>query len=194
MIFTDNNAPIHKTGIMFQTINTIQSREQLFTALYKKAFPATARYVAKMGGSFEQAKDVFQDALIIYYEKVLTGNLSLQTTPKAYITGIAKHLWLKTYNAGEDNIPLSASNADEQADDNETQYASGKLMHYLQTAGKKCMDMLKAFYYDKLPVSQITEQFGYSGVRSATVQKYKCLEKVRETIKQKALHYEDFVE
>jgi DNA-directed RNA polymerase specialized sigma24 family protein len=194
VIFPGNNAPTIKTGIMSQTINTKQSREQLFTVLYKKAFPATARYVAKMGGSFEQAKDVFQDALIIYYEKVLTGNLALQTTEKAYITGIAKHLWLKTYNANADNIPLSASNAAEQPDDAETQYATGKLMHYLQTAGQKCMDMLKAFYYDKLPVTQITEQFGYSGVRSATVQKYKCLEKVRETIKQKALHYEDFIE
>jgi hypothetical protein len=42
-------------------------------------------------------------------------------------------------------------------------------------------------------MTQVAETFGFSGVRSATVQKYKCIEKVRETVKQKALTYEDFL-
>jgi hypothetical protein len=53
---------------------------------------------------------------------------------------------------------------------------------------------LKAFYYDNLPVNTIANLFGYSGERSATVQKYKCMEKVRETIKERSLAYEDFIE
>lgn len=177
-----------------QNTNTKEQREQTFTTLYQKAFPAVARYVAKMGGSFHQAKDIFQDALVIYYEKQLTIGIVINSSEKAYLLGIAKHLWLKTYHANADNLPLDDTNAGEQADDTTENYATNKLMHYLETAGQKCMEMLKAFYYDKLPLTQITEQFGYSGIRSATVQKYKCLEKVRETIKQKALHYEDFLE
>jgi hypothetical protein len=43
-------------------------------------------------------------------------------------------------------------------------------------------------------MKQIAGLFGYSGERSVTVQKYKCLEKVRDTIKQNALHYEDFID
>jgi DNA-directed RNA polymerase specialized sigma24 family protein len=175
-------------------VNTKHSREEIFTALYQKAFPVVARYVAKMGGSFDEAKDVFQDAIIIYYEKILSNNLSLQSSEKAYLLGIAKHLWLKTYREGEGILPLDNTNAGMLAEESADSYATGKLMYYLETAGQKCMDMLRAFYYDKLPVVQITQLFGYSGVRSATVQKYKCLEKVRDTIKQKELHYEDFVE
>jgi DNA-directed RNA polymerase specialized sigma24 family protein len=179
---------------MATLIYTQEGREQVFLDLYKKALPAAARYVAKMGGSFDEAKDVFQDALVIYYEKILSNNITLQSSEKAYLLGIARHLWLKTYNEGAANIPIDKTNADEQTDDAGQTYASQKLMHYLETAGQKCMDMLRAFYYDKLPLIDIKEQFGYSGIRSATVQKYKCLEKVRETIKQKALQYEDFLE
>ena len=65
---------------------------------------------------------------------------------------------------------------------------------FLQTAGKKCMDLLRSFYYDHLPLQDAATLFGFSGVRSATVQKYKCLEKVRETVKEKALTYEDFLD
>ena len=56
------------------------------------------------------------------------------------------------------------------------------------------MELLKAFYCDNMPANTIAGLFGYSGIRSATVQKYKCMETVRETIKEKSLAYEDFVE
>jgi hypothetical protein len=41
-------------------------------------------------------------------------------------------------------------------------------------------------------MKQIAQRFGLSGERSAAVQKHKCLEKVRNTVKEKALTYEDF--
>lgn len=72
--------------------------------------------------------------------------------------------------------------------------ADKRLLKLLTSAGKKCMDLLKSFYYDKLPVNELAESFGYSGPRSVTVQKHKCLEKVRETVKQKSLTYADFME
>ncbi|HEX3385741.1 MAG TPA: sigma-70 family RNA polymerase sigma factor, partial [Mucilaginibacter sp.] len=76
----------------------------------------------------------------------------------------------------------------------EIEPSESKILSFLQTAGKKCMDLLRSFYYEELPLADIAETFGFSGARSATVQKYKCLEKVRETVKEKALTYEDFVD
>ena len=170
-----------------------EEREELFTTLYQMAFPAVARYVSKMGGSFDEAKDVFQDALVAYYERSAKGSLIIKSTDKAYILGTAKYLWFKKHKQGRHHIPLENFDAAASDQENESQTES-KLMHYLQTAGKKCMDLLRAFYYDHTPLADTAEQFGYSGIRSATVQKYKCLEKVRETIKQKALTYEDFLD
>jgi len=165
-----------------------ETREELFISLYKKAFPAVAKYVSRMGGSFDEAKDVFQDALVVYYEKSVVAKPANHT---AYLVGIAKHLWLRRYRGESQNIPLD--NIDLSTDEEEIP-SGNRLMHFLESAGKKCMELLRGFYYDQLPLTEIAEQFGYSGVRSATVQKYKCLEKVRETIKEKALTYDDFME
>jgi len=167
-------------------------REQAFIALYKKAFPAVAKYVSKMGGSFDDAKDIFQDALVIFYEKKVSQSGTVAANEQAYLVGIAKHLWSRRF---AENCSLTS--LDQQfdlADEDVLQPSSAKLMHYLETAGQKCLELLKAFYYDNLPVNTIAGLFGYSGIRSATVQKYKCMEKVRETIKEKSLAYEDFVE
>ena len=168
-------------------------REQLFISLYKKAFPAVAKYVSKKGGNFDDARDIFQDALVIYYEKAAAGLIVLHTNEQAYLMGIAKHMWSKKFT---ENIKLTAFNGDEEdfIEEVDLRPSSNKLLYYLESAGQKCLDILRAFYYDNLPVTKIAEAFGYSGVRSATVQKYKCMEKVRETLKERSLAYEDFIE
>jgi RNA polymerase sigma factor (sigma-70 family) len=165
-------------------------RQELFISLYKSAFPVVAKYISRRGGNFDEAKDVFQDALVVYYEKVVSSP-DLFTNDIAYLVGTSKNLWLKRYRQTNQNI--SMDNID--LFDEETAHSSNhRLMRFLETSGNKCMELLKGFYYDQLSLGEIADEFGYSGVRSATVQKYKCLEKVRETIKQKALVYDDFME
>lgn len=185
-------------------INTIISgknaaqREEAFTALYQSAFPLVARYVSKMGGSLEEAKDVFHDALVAYYEKTRTGPLSLRYSDKSYLLGIAKHLWHKRYhtlantNTGSQHFPEADTFL--QEDMMEEMPSTSRLLKLLHTAGHKCMQLLKAFYYDKHTMKALAGKFGFSSEHSATVQKFKCLEKVKNTVKEKALSYADFLE
>jgi DNA-directed RNA polymerase specialized sigma24 family protein len=170
---------------------TVELREAFFTTLYKKAFPLVARYVARRGGSLEEAQDIFQDTLLIYYEKVAAAKVENIASEKAYLLGIAKKLWLQHYKSSCKNEPLAEFETETAADE---QLSAAKILHYLETTGQKCMQLLKAYYYDHLPVAAIAGLFGYSGTHSATVGKYKCLEKVRATIKQNSLTYADFIE
>ena len=48
---------------------TPETRQQLFLELYQHAFPKVAVFIHKNGGNLDEAKDIFQDALVIYYEK-----------------------------------------------------------------------------------------------------------------------------
>lgn len=171
-----------------------ETNRQLFTQLYQSVFPAVAKYISRRGGSLDEAKDVFQDAVVIWYEKTASAGHQLQND-KAYLMGIAKHLWIKSYQANQRYVPLDEiSQSFSLTEITDSQPLSTMLLNYLETAGQKCMDLLKSFYYDKQSMGEIAESFGFSGERSATVQKFKCLEKVRETVKSKSLTYEDFVD
>lgn len=169
-----------------------KEREQLFMDLYKRGFPGVASYVSRMGGDFEQAKDVFQDALLVYYEKTRLPDFSPNSGEVAYLFGVCKHLWIKRYKTGKINTPWEDT-LDVPAVD-ALQPSSNRILRYLEAAGHKCMELLRAFYYDQHKLEEIASTFGFSGTRSATVQKYKCLEKVREKVKEKSLVYEDFFE
>lgn len=173
--------------------NQAKQREALFTRLYLEAFPAVASLISKRGGDLEQAKDLFQEALVIYYEQVELAGRPVQKNRTAYLLGVSRHLWYQRQNtelkcSSIENISTDIPDEIPQAT------SAQKLMRVLETTGKKCMDMLRAFYYEQLPLDQIAGQFGFGSVRSATVQKYKCLEKVRDEVKEKSLTYADFTE
>ncbi|WP_316839772.1 sigma-70 family RNA polymerase sigma factor [Pedobacter gandavensis] len=168
--------------------------EAVLISLYQDAFPLVAAYVQKMGGSFDEAKDIFQDALIIYYEKVKHSQITLRYTEKTYLFGIAKYLWNKRYKVTSKEFPFDLHHDPEPADSVYEEISSSRLIHLLETAGQKCMQLLSAFYYERLNMESLAERFGFSSPRSATVQKFKCLEKIKETVKEKSLNYEDIME
>ncbi len=163
--------------------------------VYEQTFPVVAGFVRDMGGSFNDAKDIFHDALVIYYETVSQSYRIIKTTDEAYIFGIAKHLWFREYKQKSSNIQLpDLENLPPVPADYYPTTNSKRLLKFLEIAGKKCMDLLRTFYYKNLPVKDLARTLGYSNEHSVSVQKYKCLEKIRNIIKEKSLSYNDFIE
>lgn len=168
---------------------TDESLEQL----YRDSFPAVAKAVARLGGDLDAAKDIFHDALVVYIEKQNTHALDIQTSPKAYLTGIAKILWIRKFNH-----EMRHTSFDDLSDEFEIPkdfYEAEKstprpILSYLESAGKKCLELLQAFYYEQRSLQEITEKFHYKTRHSATVQKHKCLEKVRNQLKTSAVYEE----
>ncbi|WP_018343725.1 RNA polymerase sigma factor [Cytophaga aurantiaca] len=168
----------------------VQEKDVLLGEIYQSVFPPLCKYISKRGGSLEEAKDIFHDALIIYVEKNVTS--IAVNDEKAYVFGIAKHLWNKEF---KEKLRYAALDSDALTIPSErTDTISSRLLLFLKQTGSKCMDILQAFYYENQNAEKIAEQFGYSSVRSATVQKFKCLEKVRDLVKSNAQTYEDFIE
>jgi DNA-directed RNA polymerase specialized sigma24 family protein len=175
--------------------DTLVVREKLFTTLYKNAFPIVARFIAHHDGTFQDAKDIFQDTLIIYYEKLKEEQFEPRINETAYLAGIAKHLWFQKFNREKQTISLADIESEITVPpDFFPKEETNKLLTFLELTGKKCLDLLSVFYYHKQSMNQIAHSFGFSGERSATVQKYKCIEKIRDQVKSKAMTYEDFVE
>jgi DNA-directed RNA polymerase specialized sigma24 family protein len=149
--------------------------------VYRDSFPAAAQLIKRLGGTVEEAKDVFHDALLIYLERKARGDLRIQTSVKAYLLGITKILWLHSRELNSLPLPEEVENFvhEEQRGIEEEK----NIRDYIVLAGQKCLQLLTAFYFDGLSLTEIAGQFGFGGVRSATVQKYKCLEKIRAEVK-----------
>jgi DNA-directed RNA polymerase specialized sigma24 family protein len=148
------------------------------TALYRDTFPDVARVIKQLGGDLEMAKDLFHDAMIIYMEKAAP---EIRVSAKAYLIGIVKILWMKQQK-------LKVREQAFVLDDFHVPEEQQPLLEYLRTAGEKCMQLLQAFYYEQMDLQEMADTFHYSNVRSVTVQKHKCLQKVRATVKKTMLY------
>ena len=168
------------------------SAVEFFESIYASAFLKVARYVHKSGGQLEDAKDTFHDALVIYYEKCIAGNVEVEKSDEAYILGIAKHLWLRKTRS--QLIDFNTDPTDFVEISPEQPISEHKLLKFLEVAGEKCLRLLHTFYYGQLNMERVAQKLGYSTPHSAAVQKYKCIEKIRKEIKQKSMSYEDFFE
>ena len=123
-----------------------RGRKELFEALYKSVFPSVAAFVSLRKGSFQDAKDIFQDALIIFYEKSVVNSIHIETCNEAYLLGIAKHLWLRRCKQQHEIISLDdVESAMAIKEDDTPTVETSKLLLFLERAGRKCMDLLSAF-------------------------------------------------
>lgn len=176
--------------IVTQQKYTVSFREDTIAEWYIKVFPLVAVYIQKKGGNLEEAKEIFQESILIYYEKITFSGFNPEKADEAYLMGIAKNKWLKYQAKRRHYERLSHLDL---AEEKTKEPIPQKVLFYLKQTGEKCMDLLQAFYYEKLTMTQLADRFGYKSERSATVQKYKCLEKVRDQVKNKSLNYEDFL-
>lgn len=169
--------------------------ELQFAELYERCFPAVAGFIGQRKGSFADAKDIFHDALIIYHEKCQQSGFNVETAPEAYVLGIARHLWFRKFADDRRKVAPDELNSDFSIPDNYFPTVNeNRLLSLLERSGEKCLTLLRSFYFEKCSIQELKVRFGFRSEHSASVQKYKCIEKIRETVKLKSIAYEDFLE
>ena len=161
----------------------LADRERALTRLYRQAFPAVRRLVQRQGGDEADAQDVFQDALVILYEQATGGTLTLTAAPGTYLVSTARNLWRHELRrrARLPHEPLPDDPAAQPTPPEPAAEPDFAVLDYVERLGAKCRNMLLSFYYFQQPLTQIAAAHGYRSVRSATVQKFKCLERLRES-------------
>ena len=163
----------------------LTNREQALTQLYRRAFPTVRRYVCRHGGTAHDAQDVFQDALVVLYEQATGGTLALTAAPGTYLVGIARNRWhheqRRRARLPHEALPDEMETLSKESEDSTT--PDFAVLDYVARLGEKCRNVLLAFYYFQQPLTQIAGTHGYRSVRSATVQKFKCLERLRESVR-----------
>lgn len=159
--------------------------DPIFESVYRDTLPKVARMVRRMGGDLDTARDIFHDAVIIYLEKKQQNTSSI-ASDQAYIMGIARILCLRRLKDDRQYVAMASSEEDYgiPADFYDPPPVAPPVIAFLKNAGRKCLQLLQAFYYDKLSMSEIAHTLQYKTQHVATVQKYKCLEKIREQVKQ----------
>ncbi len=160
--------------------------DAVLKALYKKYYNLVLKFVVSNSGSSEAAEDVYQETVIILYEKVQDPSFTLNCQLQTYIYSVARNLWLKQLkkhgNVGElkeyhqDVFEESVSDIKEHQKKEES---FSKVYQSLEQLGEPCATLIKDFYIKKMSMDEISDKFGYTNADNAKNQKYKCLQRLK---------------
>ena len=173
--------------------DTFNSEEQLIEALrlddnralsvlYKLYFGSINHFIITNNGSEDDAKDIFQEAIIVFYQKVKDQNFVLNCKIKTYLYSVSRLMWLKkiknaksivgNINDMEEFITIDEN---QQAEIEEQEAKYSKMAIAMGGLGEPCKSLIEDFYINQLSMVEIAEKFGYTNADNAKTQKYKCL-------------------
>ncbi|PIF47673.1 RNA polymerase sigma factor (sigma-70 family) [Chryseobacterium sp. 52] len=160
-----------------------------FGILYEKYFGYAKKFVVNNSGNLEDAEDIFQDALLILYEKLYADNFNAYACLGSYVMGISKNLWLKKLRNKDFILEVTedyyAKNQEEidLAIENEVHYWD-RLGVYMNSISSHCKNLIQDIFMKNKSIEEIQNKYQYSSKHNAQNQKHKCVEQIRK-IKEK---------
>lgn len=154
-------------------------------SIYSSCYPVIKSLVLRNNGSEYEAKDVFQDALVLLFEKLQQPGFTLTCSVKTFIYAVSKRLWLKKWNEKKIRVYDTQFEAEPESMDGifETMIQEESLMARMNKAveelGEPCATLLKDFYIRDLSMADIAGKMGYTNAENAKNQKYKCLQRLK---------------
>jgi RNA polymerase sigma factor (sigma-70 family) len=154
--------------------------------IYRHNYNLIQALIVNNSGTAEDARDIFQEAMVVLFEKARSGNFELNCQIRTYLYSVSRRLWLKKLqqnhryatdleNTG-DEVPVESDLGIHEQKEEEY-----KLMHEaIGTLGEPCKSLLEAFYFKKKNMQEIAESFGYTNAENAKTQKYKCLTRLKK--------------
>src|SRR5450631_2711933 len=111
--------------------------------------------VINNSGTSDDARDIFQEAIIVLYEKAKSGSFELHAQLKTYIYAVSRRLWLKKlvqsqrFSGDLANAPETIATEDD-VEIYEHRIEDFELMERaLLNLGEPCKELLESYYLRK---------------------------------------------
>lgn len=155
--------------------------------VYQNHYKMIEQYVLKNNGIIDDAKDLYQDAFMVLYNKLKQPEFKLSSSMSTYLFSVAKNLWLKKLRDKKiktvhiDGIieqPKEESTLNETRLNKELEITT----EALEKLGDPCKTLLLEFYFKKTKMDAIAKLLNYTNANRAKAQKYKCMQRLKKAI------------
>jgi RNA polymerase sigma factor (sigma-70 family) len=156
--------------------------------IYDNYFHQIRTFIGNNRGPVDDAKDIYQDALLVIYQKTVKNNLTLSCSFNTYLYSVCRLLWLKKLEKERHQQLVAEDNEShvelepgliELAERNE------RYKLYQDHFGKmsfSCQKVLELFLAG-IPLKEIANILGFKSEQYAKKRKHQCKEKLISNIK-----------
>ncbi len=192
-----------------ELLEKIKSKSDLNLALgqlYAAHYGMLERYIIQNSGSADDAADLIQEVMLVFVRLVSEEKYRGEASIKSVLYSICRNLWiteLRKKKSTEARHERYEGEKDQLESDISSQISKNEnlkfVMDLFEKLGQKCKQILTLFYFEELPMKEITEKLEFSSEQVLRNKKYKCLQSLTDQVKsspalsqslQKALRHE----
>ncbi len=162
-------------------------REKALKVIYQTNKEKVCSYILSNSGGEEEAKDVYQESVIAFYENVLSDTFKGDSAISTYLYSIARFKWLNQIK--KNNIRMLHNTKYEQDEFYDSPMAKiiddekkSQVLEVLEQLGTRCKSILVECFYNNASMKEIAESGNYSSEQIVRNKKYKCMKKLKELI------------
>ena len=154
--------------------------------IYKENYSMVQAFIINNNGTADDARDIFQEAMIVLFENANSGSFELNCLLKTYIYSVSRRLWLKRLQqlkryGGEVDGIAEIIPVEETIEAHQQRNLDFEVMEKaMMNLGEPCKSLLEAYYMQKKNMADIAGKFGYTNADNAKNQKYKCLMRLKK--------------
>lgn len=151
--------------------------------LYKKVLPQIEKYVRRNSGNKEDAFDVFQDALMIFYKQVIKNSFDPKYKVFGYLYRVSINLWINKVKKDK-KIQLVEEIMEPEPESMEikeslfTRKNENILQSLFSGIGEKCIELLTYSIYYNLLMEDIMIRMNFPSVSAVKMQQQRCKQKL----------------
>ena len=156
---------------------------------YKRYAPDVKRYVLYNSGDEDDAKDLFQNAILALIDNLKRDRYVHKNNFKGYFTRMATNMWkdeLDKRKTKKNKIPVITDEPEVNDKPFEIYNSVITLGEYMEQAlkkiGDRCREVIIASVYTKMRMEKIAEVLGFPSAQSVRQKKLMCIKQLREII------------
>jgi len=154
--------------------------------IYRESLPEVVKYIKRNSGTPDDARDVFQEGILVVFKKVKKGELVLTTSFHVYLFAVCKRIWLKKLKRkGKKEVPFEDDRAFSYEEDYEGDFLKSRkwalFNRQFQQLSEECQKALKMLF-NGYSSKAIAEAMDYSE-DYAKRKKYKCKRQLADLIR-----------
>lgn len=184
-----------------ELLNGIRRNDKkILEGIYSECFPAIRYLVIVNSGNEHDAKDIYQEGILIIYEKLKNDDFKITCTFKTYLYSVCRLLWLKHLDEIKKNkLKLIEDEPFKDYYENiQLDYEKNERYQLYRkcflTLSKDCQRVLE-LYFGNVSLKTISKIMGYKSEKYAKKRKYQCklslTKKIKRDSKFKELNNEE---
>lgn len=155
----------------------LENNSLIMIKIYEESFPMIEKMVLNSGGISEQAEDIFQDAMIVLYHKILSGKFELSCKLSTYLYAVSKRLWIQEKRKNKRIHITIDENTDLVEEPNHFDELNLKQLeiinrHFAELS-PDCQKILR-MHFNKVNIIDIQKVMGYDSPHYTMDRKYRC--------------------